>query len=83
MPHSFTSLLVHVVFSTKDRVDVAGCIAAQQERHRQASFQEEFLSFPRKHGSEYDTRDLWFLTDTRPRQCGARTSARATSSGHL
>jgi hypothetical protein len=23
------------------------------------SFQEEFLSFPRKHGIEYDTRDLW------------------------
>jgi hypothetical protein len=22
-------------------------------------FQEEFPSFPRKHGMEYDTRDLW------------------------
>jgi hypothetical protein len=38
---------------------VAGYIAAQQERHRQASFQEEFPSFLRKHGIEYDTRDLW------------------------
>jgi len=23
------------------------------------SFQEEFLSFLKKHGIEYDTRDLW------------------------
>jgi hypothetical protein len=38
---------------------VAGYIAAQQERHRQVSFQEEFLSFLKKHGIEYDTRDLW------------------------
>ena len=64
MPRSFTSLLVPVVFSTKDRVssraaDVADYIAAQEEHHRQVSFQEEFLSFLKKHGIEYDTRDLW------------------------
>ena len=127
MPHSFASLLVHVIFSTKNRAcdlspelngpadhvhllvyvsatesmadllrvvktnssrwvheqfpehrrfgwqagyaaftvsasraaDVAGYIAAQQEHHRQVSFQEEFLSFLKKHGIEYDTRDLW------------------------
>jgi hypothetical protein len=45
--------------SASRAADVAGYIAAQQERHRQVSFQEEFLSFPRKHGIEYDTRDLW------------------------
>ncbi len=72
MPHSFASPLVHVVFPTKDRVSdlspglatrlfryMAGYIAAQREHHRQVSFQEEFLSFPRKHGIAYDTRDLW------------------------
>ena len=45
--------------SASRAADVAGYIAAQQEHHRQVSFQEEFLSFPRKHGIEYDTRDLW------------------------
>jgi REP element-mobilizing transposase RayT len=45
--------------SASRAADVAGYIAAQQERHRQVSFQEEFLSFLRKHGIAYDTRDLW------------------------
>jgi hypothetical protein len=37
--------------SASRAADVAGYIAAQQERHRQVSFQEEFLSFPRKQAS--------------------------------
>jgi REP element-mobilizing transposase RayT len=45
--------------SASGAADVAGYIAAQQGRHRQVSFPEEFLSFPRKHGIEPDTRDLW------------------------
>ena len=34
-------------------------IALQQEHHRRISFQEEFLTFLRKHGVAYDERDLW------------------------
>jgi REP element-mobilizing transposase RayT len=39
--------------------DVRAYIAAQQEHHRRVSFQEEFLTFLRKHGLAYDERDLW------------------------
>ena len=39
--------------------DVTYYIAAQQEHHRRVSFQEEFLTFLRKHGMLYDARDLW------------------------
>ena len=39
--------------------DVRDYIAAQQEHHRRVSFQEEFLTFLRKHGMAYDERDLW------------------------
>ena len=34
-------------------------IAAQQEHHRRVTFQEEFLTFLRKNGIDYDERDLW------------------------
>lgn len=34
-------------------------IANQEEHHRKASFQEEFLAFLKKHGIEYDKRYLW------------------------
>jgi hypothetical protein len=48
MPHSFASLLVHIVFSTKDRVsDLSPGLAAR------------LFPYMRKHGIEYDTRDLW------------------------
>jgi REP element-mobilizing transposase RayT len=39
--------------------EVTDYIAAQQEHHRRVSFQEEFLTFLRKHGMAYDVRDLW------------------------
>jgi putative transposase len=39
--------------------DVKAYIEAQQEHHRRVSFQEEFLTFLRKSGIAYDTRDLW------------------------
>jgi hypothetical protein len=39
--------------------DVRNYIASQQERHRRISFQEEFLTLLKKHGLEYDARDLW------------------------
>ena len=39
--------------------EVTDYIAAQQEHHRRRSFQDEFLTFLRKHGMAYDVRDLW------------------------
>src|ERR1035437_6121894 len=38
--------------------DVKNYIAAQED-HRRVSFQEEFLTFLRKHGIAYDARELW------------------------
>jgi hypothetical protein len=38
---------------------VTDYIAAQQVHHFRVSFQEEFLTFLRKHGMVYDVRDLW------------------------
>jgi len=34
-------------------------VRGQEEHHRQRTFQEEFVSFLRRHGIEYDERYLW------------------------
>ena len=34
-------------------------IANQEEHHRKTSFQDEFVAFLKRHGSEYDERYLW------------------------
>jgi putative transposase len=34
-------------------------IQSQQQHHRKKTFQEEFLSFLKKHGIEYDPRFVW------------------------
>ena len=39
--------------------DVRNYIASQEAHHRKVSFQEEFLTLLRKHGLEYDVRDVW------------------------
>ena len=39
--------------------EVQKYIAHQEEHHRKVSFQEELLSYLRKHGIEYDERYLW------------------------
>jgi len=53
--------------SASRAADVAGYIAAQQEHHRQVSFQEEFLSFLKKHGIELRyARPLGLRTAFRP-----------------
>jgi REP element-mobilizing transposase RayT len=39
--------------------DVRSYIAAQQEHHRKVSFQDEFLTFLKRHGLSYDLRDVW------------------------
>jgi REP element-mobilizing transposase RayT len=38
---------------------VSEYIAHQEEHHRKVSFQEEFLTFLKKHGIEYDERYIW------------------------
>jgi putative transposase len=38
---------------------VSEYIAHQEEHHRKVSFQEEFLTFMKKHGIEYDERYVW------------------------
>ncbi len=38
---------------------VSQYIAHQEEHHRKVSFQEEFLTFLKKHGIEYDERYIW------------------------
>ena len=37
----------------------AAYIENQEEHHRHRSFQEEYLSFLKKHGIEYDEKYLW------------------------
>jgi putative transposase len=39
--------------------EVIDYIRSQREHHRARSFQEEYLSFLKKHGIEYDERYLW------------------------
>jgi len=38
---------------------VSEYIAHQEEHHKRVSFKEEFLSFLKKHGIEYDERYIW------------------------
>jgi hypothetical protein len=44
MAHTYTNLLTHIIFSTKERAPL---------------IDEEFLSFLKKHGIEYDERFIW------------------------
>ncbi len=39
--------------------EVVRYIAGQEEHHRQVSFQEELITYLKKHGIEYDERYLW------------------------
>jgi putative transposase len=39
--------------------DVRNYIATQEAHHRKVSFQEEFLTFLKKHGMDFDAEDLW------------------------
>jgi len=39
--------------------EVRRYIAVQEEHHRKMTFQEEYVSFLRQHGVEYDERYLW------------------------
>jgi len=72
MAHTYTNLLTHFVFSTKDRVPTAAFsvslsqkqavldyIANQEEHHRKMTFNEELIALLKKHEIEYDERYLW------------------------
>jgi REP element-mobilizing transposase RayT len=50
----------YAAFTVSDSraAEVTDYIAAQREHHRRVSFQEEFLTFLRKHGIAYDVREL-------------------------
>jgi REP element-mobilizing transposase RayT len=45
--------------SHSNLVEVEKYIANQEEHHRQVSFQEEFVTFLKKHEIQYDERYLW------------------------
>jgi hypothetical protein len=42
MPQSLARILVHTVFSTKDRRPWLRYVAEQEQHHRKVSFQDEF-----------------------------------------
>ena len=41
------------------REDVCRYIARQEEHHRRVSFRAEFLALLKKHGVEFDEREVW------------------------
>ncbi len=45
--------------SASRETQVRGYIEKQREHHSRVSFQEELLSFLKKHGIEFDARELW------------------------
>lgn len=69
MPQSLARVVLHVVFSTKNRAPflrepgvrarMRAYIAGQEEHHRTVSFQDEFRALCRKHGVEMDERYVW------------------------
>ena len=66
MADTFSSLNVHCVFSTKNRQPLlVGEIKERfsafmgVEHHRLRSFQEEYVSFLKKHGIGFEERYLW------------------------
>ncbi len=74
MAQSLAKILLHTVFSTKDRlsflcdkplredsqIDAARTyIAGQEEHHRKISFQDEFRQLLRRYEVEFDERYVW------------------------
>jgi len=45
--------------SQREVASAARYVASQQEHHRKATFQDEFLALLRKHGVEHDERYVW------------------------
>ena len=61
MYQTLTSLLVHLIFSTKNPGfhNLKRYIANQKEHYRKQTFQEELIQFLEEYGIEYDERYLW------------------------
>ena len=64
MAQTLTSLLVHIVFSTKLRLpliypEIEANLFAYMEHHRKVTFQEELLQFLKEYEIDYDERYLW------------------------
>ena len=67
MPSTYTNLLYHIVFSTKERRPVSksqadivrAYIQGQERHHRRRTFKQELVSLLKKNDIEYDERYLW------------------------
>jgi hypothetical protein len=69
MPQSLSHLIVHTVFSTKDRrpflqseeirIETYAYMADQAEHHRKLSYQEELRELLKRHRVAFDERYLW------------------------
>ena len=71
MPQSLARILVHTVFSTKDRrpllrdttlrqiEEVRRYITEQEQHHRKLSFQDEFRLLLKRYELAYDERYVW------------------------
>ncbi|MDA0323567.1 MAG: hypothetical protein O2923_12750 [Verrucomicrobia bacterium] len=56
MAQSLSQILLHLVFSTKNRDPL---IPADKEHHKKKTFKEEFTEFLVKYGVDYDERYVW------------------------
>jgi hypothetical protein len=56
MPQSLSSILIRLVFSTKNRERY---IRGQKQHHRRITFQDEYRKFLKIYGIEYDERYVW------------------------
>jgi putative transposase len=69
MAQSLTLVLVHIIFSTKNRSpflqstevrsQAHAYIAEQEIHHRRMTFQDEFRALLNKHGIRFDERYVW------------------------
>lgn len=68
MPQSLARLVVHLVFSTKNREPLLPAefrervkrhIESQERHHRRRTFEEEFRELLRRHEVEWDERHVW------------------------
>jgi hypothetical protein len=63
MPQSLSKVILHIVFSTKNREpwleSSVRALMPQQEHHRTRTFQEEYSELLRKHSVQFDERYVW------------------------
>ncbi len=59
MPQSLSSILIHLVFSTKNREPFINYIRSQKQHHRRATFEEEYRALLKRYEIEFDERYVW------------------------